>query len=935
MPLVNTSIPNIIGGVTQQPDSTRFSGQCEIQENALVSVVDGLTKRPPLKFIKKINSAVLNTNTKCHFINRSDTEKYVITIEKSSATQNTMRIFNAITGDTCTIDGNNSITYDASNGTTELQKVQNYLYTADPQSDLKMLTIGDTTLVANKTQQVQTATTATDEYEKEAIVYVAQGDYEKTYEVRLGHPNICSLKKYGRKMQGSGGPAPPRLLEFYGILDGGQGYVDNTIYSKVINRNFDPSTPSSYNLEIRSNSSKSGHVSGVINEMRITSSYGSGYDSGWKSGVRDTSYGFDTDPNLLTAFNLGPGGGQMLGPVPAPPPNITVNYSYGTASFKSPASDATTGGEGADTEYILNALRGACNSVFGSSFDITQNGNSMSIKLKSSVSGDFQISTTDGGNNNFLKSIYKEVDTITDLPLLNKNGFVCKIKGEPTLGSDDMYVKFVTRDGANWGRGAYEETVGPDTITGLNNETLPIQIVSESLNVFTTSLTTYQDRICGDQTTNLLPSFEGSYISNLFLFKNRLGFLANENIVLSEAGNFFNFFRSTMTQLLDTDIIDVGVNSGAVTQLESSAQFQENLILFSNTGQFVLKGADLLTPRSVSVTNITNFDVDTTVDPINVGSYIYFATERDNNTAFREFQLNSTTDVYDSVEITEQIPRYIPRNITAVAGTATEDIIAVLSSDTANVLYIYKYYFNNNQKLLSSWSKFVFDSNAQILGIGFMDSELKVVVNVNQSPNTKCLLCSMNLQANPSDNEIYVDFQQTGTTDSNGQLDIELIISGYHSFKNSDGSRISNNTYTGGGKLFNPNLNPLDPGANVAVTAGNAYTMKYRFSDQLFKLPSEKGKTVSASLNAKLRNLNLFVDKTGFLEVKVSQEDRTTQTSTLGSDTSRNLLEDSHRFPIYSDPKNVTIDIENASGYPSNIQTVEFESFVHGRSQRV
>ena len=44
MPLINTSLPNLIQGVSQQPDAVRYDGQCEAQENALSSVVDGLQK---------------------------------------------------------------------------------------------------------------------------------------------------------------------------------------------------------------------------------------------------------------------------------------------------------------------------------------------------------------------------------------------------------------------------------------------------------------------------------------------------------------------------------------------------------------------------------------------------------------------------------------------------------------------------------------------------------------------------------------------------------------------------------------------------------------------------------------------------------------------------------------------------------------------------
>jgi len=54
MTLVSKSIPNLINGVSQQPPSLRLGSQGEAQENGLSDVVDGLKKRPPTKFLKKL-----------------------------------------------------------------------------------------------------------------------------------------------------------------------------------------------------------------------------------------------------------------------------------------------------------------------------------------------------------------------------------------------------------------------------------------------------------------------------------------------------------------------------------------------------------------------------------------------------------------------------------------------------------------------------------------------------------------------------------------------------------------------------------------------------------------------------------------------------------------------------------------------------------------
>ena len=70
MPLINTSVPNLIQGVSQQPDATRFDGQCEEQVNALSSVAEGLKKRPNTRHIAKLLDTAASESSFVHFVRR-------------------------------------------------------------------------------------------------------------------------------------------------------------------------------------------------------------------------------------------------------------------------------------------------------------------------------------------------------------------------------------------------------------------------------------------------------------------------------------------------------------------------------------------------------------------------------------------------------------------------------------------------------------------------------------------------------------------------------------------------------------------------------------------------------------------------------------------------------------------------------------------------
>ena len=75
-------------------------------------------------------------------------------------------------------------------------------------------------------------------------------------------------------------------------------------------------------------------------------------------------------------------------------------------------------------------------------------------------------------------------------------------------------------------------------------------------------------------------------------------------------------------------------------------------MLFSNNGQFVLKGGDVLTPKSVSVTPVTNFNFESAVEPIPLGSYLYFPFTRGEFIGLREYTVNAASDTYDATEVT-------------------------------------------------------------------------------------------------------------------------------------------------------------------------------------------------------------------------------------------------------------------------------------------
>ena len=572
MALINTSVPNLIQGVSQQPDAARFTGQCDEQVNAISSVVDGLKKRPPMQFVGKLleDNSLQSDKDKFDkafitFIERTSDEKYLVTLREGK-----LRVFRI---DDSTSDGItecNIIVGSSTYGDGYVTPSDHYLYSQTSDQNIKHLTIGDTTILLNTTKNVDLdGQHRTDQHIEKAVVFVKQADYEKNYKIRYRNSDN-SISTLARCKTGTS-------------LKSGSGSAANDTLT----------------------------------------------------GSEATRAGLIID-HLISDFN--------------------GNTSKGAVAAKIDDSH-------------------------------------MEISLTAQTAFLGRVSVSDDLFGGGLGLVYKEVNSISDLPTVGVNGLVVKVVGDVELNQDDYYVKFETADtGASRGKGSWVETVSPFSEYIINQNT-PMTLVNTAENEFTLYPMPLGERKAGDEKSNPNPSFIGSTLSNVFLFKSRLGFLSEDAVVMSESGfggldesgtiprQKFNFFRTTVTTLLDSDPIDVRVSNRDVTALRAAQPFQEDLMLFSDTAQFKLSGGDLLTPKTVAINQVTNFDYNPSVEPLPLGAHLYFPFDRGAFSGIREYTVNTNTSTFDSAEITQHVPQYVPRGLTSLTGSDSENLIAVSSGD--------------------------------------------------------------------------------------------------------------------------------------------------------------------------------------------------------------------------------------------------------------
>ena len=165
---------NLAQGVSQQPDSLRYPGQCDEQVNAWATVVEGLVKRPNTNFVSKVSTSS-GAGLFTHFVKRDEDNKYCVTVSL---------------GGVGVIDldsGNNISVATTSIATSYLSGITN------PLADIRALTVADYTFLVNKKKEVKVDTNPhflskdirDDNGKYNALVFVKMGDYEKTYDIIL------------------------------------------------------------------------------------------------------------------------------------------------------------------------------------------------------------------------------------------------------------------------------------------------------------------------------------------------------------------------------------------------------------------------------------------------------------------------------------------------------------------------------------------------------------------------------------------------------------------------------------------------------------------------------------------------------------------------------------------------------------------------------
>ena len=333
-----------------------------------------------------------------------------------------------------------------------------------------------------------------------------------------------------------------------------------------------------------------------------------------------------------------------------------------------------------------------------------------------------RVATSDGFNNQAMIGITTTVQKFSLLPANAPNGYTVRVTGDPNNSSGSYYVKF-DQEHRIW-----KETCRPEIPIQLDAATMPHLLIRETDGSFTFRRASWGERSVGDDDSNPVPSFVGETINDIFFYRNRLGFLAGENVVLSESAEYFNFWMSTANDVLDTDPIDVSTTTNRINILNYAVPFNEELYCFSESTQFILRADTTLSPKNVALVNSTGFNSAPGCRPVVCGKNLYFPSARSEYTTIKEYYyVPSATDMRNAQDITSHVASYIPNDVYEILPSTNENLMLCLTDGDPSSLYVYKYLFQNENRVQASWSRW--DMGADVLGASFFGNVLYLVLN--------------------------------------------------------------------------------------------------------------------------------------------------------------------------------------------------------------
>ena len=701
MTSVTQTIDNYFAGISQQPDLKKFPGQVKDIINAVPDAVEGLYKRPGSKRISPAEGQanhdaplpnVQSNGSWFHYF-RDETEgSYIGQI----ASDGKVRMWS------CTDGTEKNVWYHTDNspysgGNSDHTSITGYLTpsSATATEDLQALTINDTTFLNNRTKTVgTTGSTTAREHTHFAYLELLRTENGRQYGINVyANETATNLTRATRLKIASDtlaegtntGTCPGIGTQVFSVTSGSKKNLIFRITTlgqqgQLISNDDNESSPSnlyscSYNRNVTLLHGGEGWADGDQTTVTLTHAKGGGA-SGDSTTKATYTIEVEDDETVGVKGTINGGVNGIIRPAPTP-------FDADTAV----TVDTILGG-------ITTELSGT-----GVNHQIIGNG----IYLNSSSA--FSIEVVD---QDLMRVMQDQVNSIEDLPVQCKDGYIVKVANSRDSNDDDFYLRFEGNDGLD-GPGAWVECPAPGIVKSLDATTMPHVLQRQEDGDFLVKKYTWADREVGDDNTNALPSFAdgSSKINRVLFFRNRLAILSGENVILSRPGELGTpaFFAKTALAVSAVDPIDISCSSSFPSDLYDGIEVAAGLAVFSTNQQFLLSSdAEILNPDTAKLRSIATYNYNKDLPPISLGTTIGYIDNSGKYSRFNEMVSVQREQEPMVGETSKLVPTLLEKDIDLLTNSRENSLVLFGKTDS-DIIYGFKYFTYGEERKQQAWFK--------------------------------------------------------------------------------------------------------------------------------------------------------------------------------------------------------------------------------------
>lgn len=433
--------------------------------------------------------------------------------------------------------------------------------------------------------------------------------------------------------------------------------------------------------------------------------------------------------------------------------SFTVSVTHpnigGTMSFTVTA-DATIAAQ-ASPEYIATTFETNmnANATFAAQVTITRVGTTLALALIDKTNpAALNVESSTGTAfvlNSGTSRVASKLDLLGTLPSV-LDGYIMTV-GQ--VGASAYYKYNDTKK--LWVEvGIYEP---PYTISNM-----PIYWYINNLGIVTITTLTMQPRSAGDDINNPMPKFINYGLTGIGSYQSRLVLLSGSYVNMSRTKDFQEFMRTSVTELLADDAIEVSSTSLSSAQFEYCVPYNKDLVLVAQNQQAVIPSNNtVLTPQNAVIYPSTRVDISLASEPTVVSRSMYYLYQRDANYfQVGEFIPNSYTDAqYYGQNLTDHIPLYATGVATSLAGSSTNNM-AVMSADNTGIL-VNQFLWSGDNRPLMSFHKWLLP--LPVVHVHFIQGFLVLFM---ARPDGNIVMGTVNVQLNQLDDKPipYLDLYQ-------------------------------------------------------------------------------------------------------------------------------------------------------------------------------